>query len=296
MARPLVIAMLFAALTTFASAPARAYDDGRDALELFSEPGFRGERRVVYADVGNLAHEGFNDRARSARTRGGVWEVCADRDYFGGCAQIRGEVDDLGRIGMAGRVSSLRKIGEAGWRAGGHGGGPRLTLYEREGLSGRSVRLDGPADQLQRFGFNDAARSLEARGRWIVCEDAYFGPPCREVEDEVFDLRSLGLWARISSARPAEGYGYGYGAPGPGGWAEEFREERPAASGRASAFFPFPGVGAGGLRACPQGYPGDQRCAADTADRFCRRQGYARAGHFIVDRSRDALEDVLCVR
>lgn len=281
----------FSALAAIlAPGPAAAYDDDRARLELFSEPGFRGERRLIYADVGNFAHEGFNDRARSARAHGGTWELCADRDFGGGCAAVRGDVEDLGRLGLAGRVSSARRV-DGGHREHG-GGGPLLTLFEHEGLQGRSVRLDGPVASLSRFGFNDTARSLRARGAWLVCEDADFGPPCQVVEDEIFDLRRLGMWARISSARPVDGYGAPYG----GGYGDDVEAERPAASGRTSAFYPAPRGRRGYVEACPYGSPADTRCADETADRFCQRQGYREARYFIVDRVRNALEDVLCVR
>ena len=86
--------------------------------------------------------------------------------------------------------------------------GPRggeLVLYEHDGFGGRQVVLNGPAPNLTRYGFNDAASSLRSSGRWEVCEHVNFQGRCFPVEGEQWSLS--GFNDRISSARPLGGRG-----------------------------------------------------------------------------------------
>lgn len=79
------------------------------AIELFSEPGFGGERVRIDRNVGNLERVDFNDRAASAVIGSGVWELCTDARFGGSCAVYRpGRYPRLG--GLTREVSSLRRI------------------------------------------------------------------------------------------------------------------------------------------------------------------------------------------
>lgn len=95
------------------------------------------------------------------------------------------------------------------------GGGGELVLYEHDGFGGRQVVLNGPEANLTRYGFNDAASSLRARGRWEVCEHVNFQGRCFPVEGDQYSLR--GFNDTISSARPLDGRG-GYGGGYDGGY------------------------------------------------------------------------------
>lgn len=289
--------LLFAALALI-GAPAfaqdaaawREGDRGRGpVIELFSEPGFQGQSRLFYGEADNLAREGFNDAARSVRVRG-AWQVCRDAWFAGRCEQLSSSEADLGRLGLANQISSLRPVssGGGGWRREG------LRLFEFEGFQGRMVQLDGPSDNLNAQRFNDAARSLSARGRWVVCEHAFFGGRCREVEGDVPDLRALGLWGLISSARPAEGHDDGgWRPPGHGG-----AIDRPPVEGRTGAFFPQPRRGGVSVPACGE-WNGGRACHEASVDRFCRDAGYREGKHYAIGRDRqgrEVLEDVFCAR
>jgi len=82
---------------------------GPPAIELFSEPGFGGERVRLDRNVGNLERVDFNDRAASLRIFSGVWELCTEARFAGSCAVYRpGRYARLG--GLTRHVSSLRRI------------------------------------------------------------------------------------------------------------------------------------------------------------------------------------------
>ncbi len=80
----------------------------RDEAILFERPGYRGRSVTVTGETSNLRDHGFNDRAMSIRVRGS-WQLCSDVNYRGQCVSIRGDQDDLGRLGLPRNLSSLRK-------------------------------------------------------------------------------------------------------------------------------------------------------------------------------------------
>ena len=92
----------------------------------------------------------------------------------------------------------------------------QVTLYDREGLHGRSFTADRAIDNFDNLGFNDrAASAVVQRGVWQACEDAYFRGRCVTLRPgEYASLDSVGMGNKISSIRPLRGapsYGYGYG-------------------------------------------------------------------------------------
>jgi hypothetical protein len=106
---------------------AQRWDDrdrgrGGGGIELYSEPGFQGERRTFNFDVANLADTGFNDRAQSVRIRGrGEVQFCQDKDFRSRCVVLSSDEPDLNRIGFARTISSLRRpYGD--WGSSGGGG------------------------------------------------------------------------------------------------------------------------------------------------------------------------------
>ncbi|TMH35030.1 MAG: glycine zipper 2TM domain-containing protein [Betaproteobacteria bacterium] len=117
----------------------------------------------------------------------------------------------------------------------------QVTLYERDGFRGHTFSVNGPVPNLDRTDFNDRASSaIVERGRWLVCEDAYFKGRCTELRPgEYWSLDRLGMNNRISSIRPIGGDSYGAAPPpGPVAYGYERREgerlyEVPVASVRA---------------------------------------------------------------
>ena len=80
-----------------------------------------------------------------------------------------------------------------------------ITIYDRFGYRGRSMRLDGDVANLDGTGFNDRVASIRLRkrsGPWLACENANFRGRCVTIGDDTRDLRRLGMSDTISSLRP----------------------------------------------------------------------------------------------
>lgn len=91
---------------------------GYGSITFYSSANMRGDVLTVDRDDPDLARAGFNDRARSATVRSGVWEVCTDGDYRGRCEVIDRSVDNLGDIGLGGNISSVRLLTDDRYRSG----------------------------------------------------------------------------------------------------------------------------------------------------------------------------------
>jgi uncharacterized protein YcfJ len=94
----------------------------------------------------------------------------------------------------------------------------QITFYEGEGFHGRAFTTSGTIENFDGTGFNDRASSVVVdRGRWEVCEDAYFQGRCVVLRPGSYDsLSGLGMNRRISSVRPlARPAGYVQEAPPP---------------------------------------------------------------------------------
>jgi hypothetical protein len=124
--RVVTVAMVGAIAALAGAAIAQPYGGGRRPVAtLYEGYNFQGRSVDIYSSDENLDGIRFNDRARSARFQG-EWRVCENAGYGGRCAQVRGEVSDLNRIGMAERISSLQAYsggGQGGGWSGGSGGG-----------------------------------------------------------------------------------------------------------------------------------------------------------------------------
>lgn len=103
----------------------------------------------------------------------------------------------------------------------------QITLYERPGYDGQSIVAQEDIRNLRREDFDDRASSAVVfRGRWAVCEDAWFRGRCVVLRPGRYaSLSDMGLNNSISSVRrvrrdevvegsryapaPAAGYEYG---------------------------------------------------------------------------------------
>jgi hypothetical protein len=83
----------------------------------------------------------------------------------------------------------------------------QVTFYERNGLRGYSITLNGPVDNFVSYAFNDrAASAMVGHGRWLACEDAQFRGRCVVLRPGAYpSLRETGLQRAISSVRPLDG-------------------------------------------------------------------------------------------
>jgi uncharacterized protein YcfJ len=83
----------------------------------------------------------------------------------------------------------------------------QLTFYSQEGLHGRAYSVNGTIDNLANAGYNDRASSaVIERGRWEVCEDAFFRGRCAILRPGQYpSLASVGLDNSVSSVRRVRG-------------------------------------------------------------------------------------------
>ena len=85
--------------------------------------------------------------------------------------------------------------------------GAQIVFYEYEGLRGRTFVAEGAIDNFEHYGFNDRASSvIVQRGRWEVCDDAYYRGYCTVLSPGQYpSLGAMGLNNRVSSLRPVFG-------------------------------------------------------------------------------------------
>jgi len=78
-----------------------------------------------------------------------------------------------------------------------------ITFFENKDFQGQSFTTDKQVGNLERFGFNDRASSVEVTGqRWEVCEDVRFRGTCKVLRPGRYSSMSeMGLNNRASSVR-----------------------------------------------------------------------------------------------
>jgi len=96
-----------AAFAVLASLAGPAMAQAGLSIELFKEPGFRGESRVYYGEAPTLKKDGFGAVAKSARVRG-AWTVCRLSQYKGACSELRHDEPDLAKVGLADAIMSAK--------------------------------------------------------------------------------------------------------------------------------------------------------------------------------------------
>ena len=79
----------------------------------------------------------------------------------------------------------------------------QITFYEHDDFGGRSFNTTRQISNLQRWGFNDRASSVEVQQhRWEVCQDLRFGGRCMVLQPGRYpSLSAMGLNDRVSSVR-----------------------------------------------------------------------------------------------
>jgi hypothetical protein len=184
-------------------------------ITLFEDENFRGNSMRITSEVVSLDGTGMNDRTQSAIVRDGVWEVCRDAYFNGGCIQLQ-----PGRyVRMDGNfvrnISSVREVGAPRYM--GANPAPYATpaapvapaafgqavLYEGHDFQGRSFPMSRDVVRnLDRSGFNDRAGSLRIdSGYWVFCSDANFEGECRTFGPGEYPNLPRELDRRISSGR-----------------------------------------------------------------------------------------------
>jgi hypothetical protein len=78
-------------------------------LVMFDRADYRGASRAVTGETLNLGSF-FGNRAGSVEILGGVWELCDSAGGRGRCVTLSASAPDLSRIGLNGRVTSVRPV------------------------------------------------------------------------------------------------------------------------------------------------------------------------------------------
>ena len=82
----------------------------RDSLSLYSSTSWRGSSVRLTNSATSLGMFGFDNRAQSLRVVG-HWQVCDRPRYRGVCRTVTGSQSNLARVGLSGRISSVRYLG-----------------------------------------------------------------------------------------------------------------------------------------------------------------------------------------
>ena len=195
---------------------------GYGGVTVYENPDFRGDSITFRNEVPDLRQQGMNDRISSIQVDGNqAWEVCRDINFQGGCRVFQGSIDDLRAEGWNDRISSMRAVGFArgnsgngngngrGWGWGNQRGNTnyrqsRLVLYDRPNFRGDSRDIMNSVSNLGSVG--DRARSVQVYGgTWELCDGTNRNARCVTVNEDVSDLRNLGLRNGVESAREVAG-------------------------------------------------------------------------------------------
>ena len=189
-------------------------------IVLFESPNFQGYSVTYNGDVENLGGTAFNDRTSSISVRQGLWEVCVDAWYEGGCLQLAPGLYPQLNPPFYRTISSLREIGGSGYTPPVPQATPAppvappppyIELYDREYFQGSVMAFQNAADNLGNTGFNDQAASISVRsGTWEVCYDAYYQGGCMQLPPGDYPRLDPPFVRSISSLRPI----------GDAGWAQ----------------------------------------------------------------------------
>jgi hypothetical protein len=181
----------------------------------------------ITTEVVSLDGTGMNDRTQSAIVRDGVWEVCRDAYFNGGCIQLQPGRYERMDGNFVRNISSVREVGAPRYMGANPPPYPRpvapvvtegsaqAVLYEGHDFQGRSFPMSrNVVANLDRTGFNDRAGSLRVgSGYWVFCSDANFQGECRTFGPGEYPNLPRELDGRISSGRQiSNAYPYS-GAP-----------------------------------------------------------------------------------
>jgi hypothetical protein len=165
--------------------------------------------------------------------------------------------------------------------------GGEAIIYRDRNYSGPAVNVSRPQPNL---GLAWTVGSIRVRsGRWELCSGVNFGGRCATVDRDTPDLyRQIGALNRVASMRAVPSPITPV-PPAPGNGA--------SLRGMAAEFFPAPARRGQRVPACQNG-AATANCAARTADRFCKQEGWnGSKSEALQTVGRGVyLADVLCVR
>ncbi len=168
---------------------------------FFERESFGGRSFTTQSEIADFSRNGFNDRISSVEVFGGPWEVCRDAGFAGTCVVLRaGQYPSLSAMGLNNSISSVRAMVRD---PGPPPAAAKVTLYEKENMSGRSFTTQGDVPDFSSTGFNDRISSLEVFGGWFeACPAIGYGGACVLLRPGRYpSLVEMGLNNRISSIR-----------------------------------------------------------------------------------------------
>lgn len=199
--------LLIAVTMLSVSLSAQPRRNGSTGVTVYTNPDFSGQSASFRDDTPTLVPYGLNDKISSIEIPyGETWEVCQDVNYANQCQVLSDGVSDLRDMGWNDRISSLRRIGNSGFRdrrSGGvfaPGGRQSLVFYDRPGYRGTSSLVTGDSSNI-RFSARQGSVELRGGGAWEVCD---VSDRCATIDQDVSDVSQLGLRGRITSARPLD--------------------------------------------------------------------------------------------
>jgi hypothetical protein len=228
--------------------------DGPSAV-LFDQPNLQGGSVTVVQGSSNLDARGFAGRAMSGHFDG-EWTLCDRPDFSGRCQTVSGDVSDLGELGLALHVVSLR-AGESSQASA--AAGPEEAAANGDVAVGV---LQGQGDEGGQGPYSE--------------QEAYRGPVASQ---EPVASAGQGGANPVSVSPQAD-----HSSQPPGAYFEPRPDPDRAVNGYSVIFFPRPNHAGANLQ-------GQSRAAADG---FCRDQGLGPALYY--DESNGALSDLLCRR
>ncbi|MCF6292477.1 MAG: beta/gamma crystallin family protein [Robiginitomaculum sp.] len=86
------------------------YDPNNGQIVLFEGREYKGTRVTIRGEVSDLRRSGFADRTSSIQLQNGQWEVCENAFFGGRCEIIDYSVNDLSRLRLNNRISSIRPV------------------------------------------------------------------------------------------------------------------------------------------------------------------------------------------
>ena len=135
-----------------AGGPGGANDNGD--IVLSANTNWRGASRTYSQAVPDLRQQGFDRRVLSLKVLRGSWDICQSPNYQN-CRTVSGSIADLGTIGYAGGISSIRPSAVVG-----NGGGRSERSFE--------AATQACTTEVQRRGWTLASAGTPSRSGSVI--------------------------------------------------------------------------------------------------------------------------------
>jgi hypothetical protein len=165
-----------------------------------------------------------------------------------------------------------------------------ITFFSEPNYQGDRLTLTQERDRLQ-LGWQIRSIRMPQGDRWLVCPRIKFAGNCEIIIKNEPSTRMF-----VGSARPRKNADLPAPPPRPADAAAEADTNAgPSLRGTNAEFFSAPLIGGRRAESCESG---GSDCTEESADRFCRAQGWSGASYQRSEQAegRNVLVDVLCTR